>query len=142
MVVALMGALVVASAPVVSAAVLDRDTGYDPEDVEPRDGYQPPDVSSTTRRLAMVDGRRVLAVIVRFYKRSGGGRIEVRLDSQAGRRVDHLMLLGSLHDPDCWIWPRGDRGERVEGRVGWRRDRLVCRTPAMVVRPDKPIRGR
>ena len=53
--------------------VIDRDTGYDPRDIEPEREFQPPDVSSTTRRLATVDGRRIVAIVVRFYERSATG---------------------------------------------------------------------
>ena len=136
------GSLVAAAwASAASAVVLDRDTGYDPRDVEPRDGFQPPDVSSTTRRLSAIDGRRVLAVVVRFHERSGGGRIEVRLESEGDRRVDHLMVISDFADPVCWIWPKGARDDRVEGRLAWRsRARVACRTPARTVHPDKPIR--
>ncbi|MGH2539426.1 MAG: hypothetical protein ACRDGK_02790 [Actinomycetota bacterium] len=130
-----------ASASAASAVVVDRDTGYDPRDVEPRDGFYPPDVSSTTRRLTAVDGRRVLALIVRFHQRSGRGHIEVRLDSEGDRRVDHLMLITDFADPVCWIWPKGARGDRVEGRLAWRSGaRVACRAPARTVHPRKSIR--
>lgn len=141
-VVVVVGCLAAAvSASAASAVVLDRDTGYDPRDIEPRDGFQPPDISSTTRRLSAIDGRRVLALIVRFHERSGRGRIEVRLDSEGDRRVDHLMLITDFADPVCWIWPKGARDDRVEGRLAWRSGaRVACRTPARTVHPGKSIR--
>lgn len=126
--------------PASAGTVVDRDTGSDPRDIEPQDGFQPPDISSTTRRVATVDGRRVVAIVVRFYERSAGGRIDVRIDATAGPRVDHRMLLWAFADPGCWVWTKGDRDGRVRGKVGWRPDRVVCRVPARVLDPDGEIR--
>ena len=60
-------------APAANATVIDRDTGYDERDIEPRPGRDP-DIQSTTRKLTVNDGRRVLAVIVRFYEHHQGSR--------------------------------------------------------------------
>jgi hypothetical protein len=131
--------LVVAVAGPAAAVVIDRDTGYDPRDIEPQQGFQPPDISSTTRRLATVDGRRVVAIIVRFYEQAAS-RAEVRIDAAASPRVDHLMLIGSTGEPVCYVWAKGGRQDQVEGQVGWRRGRIACRVPSRLLDPDKAIR--
>ncbi|HET6712339.1 MAG TPA: hypothetical protein VFI59_01310 [Actinomycetota bacterium] len=132
--------LIVAVAGPAGAGVIDRDTGYDPRDIEPERDFQPPDVSSTTRRLAAVDGRRIVAIVVRYYVRSATGRVNVRIDASGGRRVDHRMLIAAFADPGCWIWPKGDRDARVTGKVGWRSERVACRVAARFFEPDKAIR--
>jgi hypothetical protein len=132
--------LVVAVAGPAGAVVIDRDTGYDRRDIEPEQNFQPPDISSTTRRLATVEGRRIVAIVVRYYERSATGRVNVRIDASGGRRVDHRMLITAFADPGCWIWPKGDRDARVAGKVGWRSERVACRVAARHLDPDKAIR--
>ncbi|MEX1262875.1 MAG: hypothetical protein WEE66_02900 [Actinomycetota bacterium] len=119
------------------AVVLDRDTGYDARDIEPGPGGYNPDIRSTTRRVSERGGRRVLAIVVRFYGRQGGWPLDVRLDAMGGSRVDHLMRT---FGEECYVWPKGDRAEGVQGRGATRGDRFVCRVPARVVTPSKSIR--
>ena len=119
------------------AIVLDRDTGYDARDIRPVPGRDNPDIRSTTRRLSRLDGRRVLAIIVRFYERHGGWPLDVRIDANGGPRVDHMMRT---FGEECFVWPKGDREEAVQGRGAARGDRFVCRVPARVVEPRKSIR--
>ena len=119
------------------AVVLDRDTGYDARDIDPGPGGFNPDIRSTTRRLSEHGGRRVLAIVVRFYERQGGWPLDVRLDATGGPRVDHLMRT---FGEDCFVWSKGERAEAVQGRGAARGDRFVCRVPARVLRPSKSIR--
>ena len=122
--------------PSATAVVLDRDTGFDPDDVDSPSRFDP-DIRSSTRKLSTRDGRRVLAIIVRFYERDAGWGLGVRLDARGGHRADHLM---STLGQDCYVWPSGSRGERVQGRASAHGERFVCRVPARVVSPNKSIR--
>lgn len=135
-----VGSIVVAMLGVAGATAVDRVTRFDPRDIEPQSGIQPPDISLTTRRVATVDGHRVVAIVVRFFERSASGRIDVRIDASGGRRVDHRMVISAFADPGCWVWPTGDRDARVAGKVAWRAARVACRVPAHVLDPDKGIR--
>jgi hypothetical protein len=119
-----------------SAAVIDRDTGFDANDVPPN-GHIDPDIRSTTRRLAERDGSRVLAIVVRFYERNAWWPLWIRLDARGGPRVDHIV---STISDQCYIWQKGHREERIEGRAAGHGDRFVCRMPARVVSPTKSIR--
>ena len=135
-----MWACIVASVLVAAPAggvVLDRDTGYDARDIDPGPGGFNPDIRSSTRRLSKQGGRRVLAIVVRFYERQGGWPLDVRIDANDGPRVDHLMRT---FGEECFVWPKGDRAEAVQGRGATRGDRFVCRVPARVVTPTKSIR--
>jgi hypothetical protein len=138
--VTIVGAVVVATVGAAGATVTERDIRFDPRDIERQSGFQPPDISSTTRRVAAVDGRRVVAIVVRFFERSASGRVIVRIDASGGRRVDHRMLIIAFADPGCWVWPNGDRDAGVSGKVAWRAARIACRVPARVLAPDKEIR--
>jgi hypothetical protein len=120
----------------VSAIVLDRDTGFDARDVNAPPQYNP-DIRSTTRKLAVHDSGRVLAIIVRFYQRDGGWPLQIRLDANGGPRVDHLMRT---FGEECFVWPKGRRDDGVQGRGSARGDRFVCRVPAGTVSPTKSIR--
>lgn len=135
----LLGTMILLLAPVTANAVY-RDTGYDPNDMGSIDGYRLPDIRSTTLRVARVDERRILAVIVRSYGRWRGFHIHVRLDVRGGHRVDALMMLTSAADEACIVWLRGHRGDAVRGRFGLRGDRTVCRVPMRMLRPDKRVR--
>ena len=53
------------------AAVIDRDIGFDANDIPPN-GHIDPDIRSTTRKLAERGGRRMLSIVVRFYESNGG----------------------------------------------------------------------
>ena len=117
------------------AVVLDRDTGFDADDIE--GSRFDPDIRSTTRRLARVEGRRVLAIVVRFYERSGGWPLRIRIDARGGPRVDHIM---NTFGDDCFVWPKGHRRDAVVGRAKARGDRFVCRVRAHAVSPTKSIR--
>jgi hypothetical protein len=119
-----------------TAVVLDRDKGFDPRDVETGHRFEP-DISSTTRRLAIHDGRRVLAIGVRFYDPVAGWPLEILLDARGGPRVDHLM---NTFGEECFVWRRGHRRDAMEGRAVARGRRFVCRVPARVVSPTKSIR--
>ncbi|MGH2629763.1 MAG: hypothetical protein ACRDHI_04285 [Actinomycetota bacterium] len=114
------------------AVVLDRDTGFDARDMDP----QEPDIASTTRKLSTHQGRRVLAIIVRFYDRDAGWPLRVHLDATGGRRVDHVM---NAFGEECFVWPKGDRNAGKSGRASARGDRFVCRVPARWVSPTKSI---
>jgi hypothetical protein len=118
------------------AAVLDRDTGFDARDVETGSRFEP-DISSTTRRLATHEDRRVLAIVVRFYDPVAGWGLEIRLDARGGPRVDHVM---NTFGEDCFVWPKGHRRDAVQGRAVARGRRFVCRIPARAVSPTKSIR--
>ncbi|MGZ8603073.1 MAG: hypothetical protein ACXWXN_11220 [Actinomycetota bacterium] len=119
-----------------AAVVLDRDTGYDARDIDTESRFDP-DIKSTTRKLSTHDGRRVLAIVVRFYERVAGWPLEVRLDANGGPRVDHII---STFGEECYVWPKGHRSEGVPGRASARGDRFVCRVPARTVSPSKSIR--
>ena len=69
----LVVACALAAAPAANATVIDRDTGYDERDIEPRP-ERDFDIRSTTRKLTVNDGRRVLAIIVRFFEHHPGSR--------------------------------------------------------------------
>jgi len=120
-----------------SAEVLDRDTGFDPQDIEHIPGINAPDIRSTTRRLAQDHGRRVLAIIVRFYDPDGGLPTSVRIDANGGPSVDHLMWI---QVNGCAVWPKGRRSDSVVGRAAARGAREVCRVPGRAVAASKPIR--
>lgn len=135
-----MWACIVASVLVAAPAggvVLDRDTGYDARDIDPGPAGFNPDIRSTTRRLSTQGGRRVLAIVVRFYERQAGWPLDVRIDANGGPRVDHLMRT---FGEECFVWAKGDRAQAVQGRGATRGDRFVCRVPARVVTPTKSIR--
>ena len=119
-----------------AASVIDRDTGFDANDIPPN-GHIDPDIRSTTRRLAERDGRRVLAIVVRFYERQGWWPLWIRLDARGGPRVDHIV---STYGDQCYVWPKGRRREGVEGRASVKGDRFVCRLPAREVSPTRAIR--
>jgi len=119
-----------------TGVVLDRDTGFDPRDVETAMRFDP-DISSTTRRLATHGGRRVLAIVVRFYDPVAGWGLRILLDAKGGPRVDHIM---NTFGEDCFVWPKGHRRDAVEGRAVARGRRFVCRVPARTVSPAKSIR--
>jgi hypothetical protein len=108
-------ACALASAPAANATVIDRDTGYDERDIEPRPGHDP-DIRSRTRKLTVNDGRRVLAIIVRFYEHHPRFALEIHLDARAGPPVDHIMSVQT----ECNVWR--------------------CRVPARAVSPTKSIR--
>ena len=128
-------AMSLATTPAV-AVVVDRDTGFDANDIPPN-GHAAPDIRSTTRKLTTHDGRRVLSIIVRFYERDGRWPLEIRLDATGGAGVDHLMRT---FGEDCFVWPKGRRDDGVQGRASARGDRSVCRVPARAVSPTKSIR--
>lgn len=119
-----------------AAAVIDRDTGFDANDIPPN-GHIDPDIQSTTRRLAEREGRRVLSIVVRFYERHGWWPLWIRLDARGGPRVDHIV---STFGDQCYVWPKGRRHDGVEGRASAHGDRFVCRMPARTVSPTKSIR--
>ena len=129
-------ASVLGAAPA-GAVVLERDTGYDARDIDPGPAGFNPDIRSTTRRLSTQGGRRVLAIVVRFYERQAGWPLDVRIDANGGPPVDHLMRT---FGEECYVWPKGDRTEAVQGRAATRGDRFVCRLPARLVTPTKSIR--
>ena len=122
------------------AAAIYRDTGYDPDDVGTRDGVSLPDIRSTTRRLSLIDGRRVLAIIVRSYGDWPGFRVEVRLDTKGGPQLDAFMLLSNASGDVCLVWNKGDRSGAIRGRFAIRGDRTACRVPVRFFAPDKRIR--
>ena len=128
-------ACMLATAPPASATVIDRDIGYDERDIEPRPGRDP-DIRSTTRKLTVNDGRRVLAIIVRFYEHHPRFSLEIRLDALGGPSVDHFM---SVVD-ECNVWRKGHHRDLVEGKSHLRGGRFVCRVPARAVSPTKSIR--
>jgi hypothetical protein len=119
-----------------ATVVIDRDTGFDANDVPPA-GRNDPDIRSTTRRLTQLEGRRVLAIVVRFYEEHGWWPLWIRLDARGGPRVDHIV---STFGDQCYVWPKGRRRDRVEGRASVDGDRFVCRMPAREVSPTKQIR--
>ena len=131
----LVVACVLASAPAANATVIDRDTGYDERDIEPRPGRDP-DIRSTTRKLTVNDGRRVLAIIVRFFEDHPRFALEIHLDARGGPGVDHIMSVQT----ECNVWRKGHRHDLVEGTSHLRGGRFVCRVPARAVSPTKPIR--
>jgi hypothetical protein len=72
------------------AALIDRDIGFDANDIPPN-GHIDPDIRSTTRKLAEHDGRRMLSIVVRFYESNAGWPLWIRLDARGGPVVDHIV---------------------------------------------------
>ncbi len=136
---AVVGCLVamsLAASPAV-AVVVDRDTGFDANDIPPN-GHIDPDIRSTTRKLVDRDtGSRVLSIVVRFYERHGWWPLWMRLDARGGPRVDHIV---STFGDQCYVWPKGHRRDGLEVRGVAHGDRFVCRMPARLVSPTKSIR--
>ena len=136
---AVVGCLVamsLAASPAV-AVVVDRDTGFDANDIPPN-GHIDPDIRSTTRKLVDRDtGSRVLSIVVRFYERHGWWPLWMRLDARGGPRVDHIV---STFGDQCYVWPKGHRSDGVQVRGVAHGDRFVCRMPARLVSPTKSIR--
>jgi hypothetical protein len=119
------------------AVVVDRDTGFDANDIPPN-GHNDPDIRSTTRKLVARDtGGRVLSIVVRFYERHAGWPLWVRLDARGGPRVDHIM---STFGDQCYVWRKGHRHDGVEVRGSAHGFRFVCRMPARLVSPTKSVR--
>lgn len=133
--VSLLGSSLLADVPAANAAVIDRDTGYDERDIRPGPGRDP-DIRSTTRRLAVNDGRRVLTIVVRFFEDHPKFALEIRLDARGGPLVDHIMSVQS----ECSVWQKGRPRDLVAGRSHLRGGRFVCRVPARAVSPTKSIR--
>jgi hypothetical protein len=119
-----------------TAVVIDRDTGFDANDVPPN-GHIDPDIRSTTRKLTVDDGGRQLSIVVRFYERHGGWPLWIRLDARLGPRVDHIV---STFGDSCFVWPKGHKRDGVEVRAEAHGRRFVCRMPARLVSPTKSIR--
>jgi hypothetical protein len=129
-------AMSLAASPAV-AVVVDRDTGFDANDIPPN-GHIDPDIRSTTRKLVDRDtGSRVLSIVVRFYERHGWWPLWMRLDARGGPRVDHIV---STFGDQCYVWPKGHRSDGVQVRGVAHGDRFVCRMPARLVSPTKSIR--
>ncbi len=118
------------------AAVIDRDTGFDANDIPPN-GHIDPDIRATTRKLAERDGRRVLSIVVRFYESNAGWPLWIRLDARGGPVVDHIV---STFGDSCFVWAKGHRRDGVQARATAHGSRFVCRMPAHVVSPTKSIR--
>lgn len=127
-------ACLVAGGPIAAADVLDRDTGFDPDDV-PSVGRIHPDIRSTTRKLVVHDRRRVVAIVVRFYETDAGYPLAIQLDARGGPQLDHRLLTFSDH---CLLWRKGHHRRTV--RFAARGRRAVCRFPARFVDPTKSIR--
>ena len=129
-------AMSLAVAPAV-AVVVDRDTGFDANDIPPN-GHIDPDIRSTTRKVVSRDeGGRVLSIVVRFYERPGWWPLWMRLDARDGPRVDHMVTTNGTQ---CFVWRKGHHRDRVEVRGDTQGDRFVCRMPARLVSPTKSIR--
>jgi hypothetical protein len=119
------------------AVVIDRDTGFDADDVPPNGRFHP-DIRSTTRKLAARDdGGRVLSIVVRFYERDALWPLEIRLDARGDARVDHMA---STYVGRCYVWRKGHRHDGTLVRGVDHGDRFVCRMPARLVSPTKSIR--
>jgi len=134
-----LGCFVVLSLAVTPAVavVVDRDTGFDANDIPPN-GHIDPDIRSTTRKLvARDDGGRVLSIVVRFYERHGWWPLWMRLDARGGPRLDHIQITDG---DQCYVWPKGHRRDGVEVRGDAHGSRFVCRMPARLVSPTKSIR--
>ena len=119
------------------ADVFDRDTGFDPDDAPSGSGRIHPDIRSTTRKLVVRDGRRVIAIVVRFYEADAGYPLAIQLDARGGPQLDHRLLTFS---DSCLLWRTGHRGDRRTVRFAARGRRAVCRFPARFVDPTKSIR--
>ena len=120
-----------------AAVVIDRDTGFDANDVPPN-GHADPDIRSTTRKLVARDGGgRVLSIVVRFYERHGWWPLWMRLDARGGPGVDHIV---STYGDQCYVWRKGHRHDGVEVRGNAHGFRFVCRMPARTVSPTKSVR--
>jgi hypothetical protein len=130
-------ACLVAGGPIAAADVFDRDTGFDPDDVPSGSGRIHPDIRSTTRKLVVRDGRRVIAIVVRFYEADAGYPLAIQLDAREGPKLDHRLLTFSN---SCLLWRTGHRGDRRTVRFAARGRRAVCRFPARFVDPTKSIR--
>lgn len=129
-------ACVVVSAPAASATVIDRDVGFDPDDVRAV-GRIHPDIRSTTRKLVAHGRRRVVSIVVRFYEADGGYPLSMRLDARGGPQVDHLVFTSF---DTCFLWRKGHRDDGQIVRFAARGHRAVCRFPARDVAPTKSIR--
>jgi hypothetical protein len=137
---ALLAVCVLIGVAPATATVIDRDVGFDPNDVPALPAIDP-DIRSTTRKLTVQDGRRTLSLVVRFYDPQGWWPLWIRLDARGGPRVDHIV---STFGDECYVWPKGRRHDGVEVRgdvrSGARGGRVVCRMPARLVSPTKSIR--
>jgi hypothetical protein len=118
------------------AAPIDRDIGFDANDI-PSNGHIDPDIRSTTRKLAERGGRRMLSIVVRFYESNAGWPLWIRLDARGGPVVDHIV---NTFGDSCFVWPKGHRRDGVQVRATAHGRRFVCRMPAHVVSPTKSIR--
>jgi hypothetical protein len=134
--VSLLIACVLAAGASASATVIDRDTGFDANDIPPN-GHIDPDIRSTTRKLAVHDGRRVLTIVIRFYERHAWWPMWIRIDARGGPRVDHI---GSTFGDQCYVWTKDRRRDGVEVRGDAHGRRLTCRMPDRLVSPTKSIR--
>lgn len=129
------------------SAPLYVDTELDPDDVPVDPGsccQQDPDIRSTTRKVAVDDGRRSLFITFRsFESLVGYWTVSVPLDTRGGGRIDARMRIH-----DSGVGPTGcgvrflAKGPRRRGRlslplVG---DRATCRVPLAWVHPNKRIR--
>jgi hypothetical protein len=123
------------------AAADYRDTYYDRDD-RPDVGTDP-DLRSTTRQVATVNGRRVLIVSVRAYERFKiAWNIKTHLDSKDGPRRDFVMYI---YDADqagrgCRFHPAGRPRDFIRGRFAQIADRVACRIPFVLVDATKRVR--
>jgi hypothetical protein len=132
----LLLACVLAAAPSATATGVDRDTGFDANDI-PANGHIDPDIQSTMRKLVVHDGRRVVAIVIRFFERHAWWPMWIRMDARGGPGVDHLA---HTRGRSCYVWTKGEYFDRVEVRGATHGRRLVCRMPARLVSPTKSIR--
>jgi hypothetical protein len=118
-----------------------RDTYHDPDD-RPAVGTDP-DLRSTKRQMATVNGRRVLIVSVRAYEElEPRWNITTRLDSKDGPRRDFVMYI---YDADqsgrgCRFYPAGHPKDFIRGRFTQVADRATCRIRFGLVHATKRVR--
>jgi hypothetical protein len=125
------------------AAADYRDTYLDPDD-RPNVGTDP-DIRSTTRQVATVNGRRALIVSIRIFERfKPRWNFKAHLDSKDGPRRDFVMYIfdGDQSGRGCRFHPAGRPRDFIRGRFTQIDDRVACRVRFGLVDATKKVRWR
>jgi hypothetical protein len=129
-------------------AVSSTASAYESRGTDPDDRAvlgSDPDIRATIRRVETGRERRTLAIVVRAYEDFGvWWSMTAPLDTRGGSKIDAFMSLynADLNGSGCRAYRRGDREDAMEGRFVQSGDRVRCRVPIRVVRPNKRIRWR
>jgi len=136
----------VAAEPVLARAtqgVIDRDTGYDPDDLSGRTVLY--DIRRSTRTLFRIDHVRYLRVTVLAEYPYGPGNylaISTRLDTHGGSGRDFRMIIGIADQSGhgCSIHS-ARRDWSVRGHLRFRDSGAVsCRVPTRGLHIRRPVR--